>query len=229
VNGFLIILVTIPVSNSLTLLQQIKTDRLGRYNHPMPDNEPLPLEFDELLAAEYAYIAQTANQANEDRARVSSFYLIAVGSLFVAIFGTQLFDPIFFTKTVKLMFSGLFILLTLLGTSTIMQLARLRAAWYESAQAMNQLKDFMVSQNESLAEAFRWKSSTLPPKYKTNSVSYYQAIEVALIGGLMFGATIFFLQQALFSRIGPLNWIVSSVSGLSIIYIQLFLYKRSLT
>ncbi len=39
----------------------------------MPENEPLPLEFDELLAAEYAYIAQTANQANEDRARVSSF------------------------------------------------------------------------------------------------------------------------------------------------------------
>ena len=37
------------------------------------------VELDELLAAEYSYIAQTANQANEDRARVSSFYLLAVG------------------------------------------------------------------------------------------------------------------------------------------------------
>lgn len=193
----------------------------------MPDNEPLPLEFDELLAAEYAYIAQTANQANEDRARVSSFYLLAVGSLFAALFGAQLFEREF-SSTVYLMFSGLFILLTLLGTSTIMQLARLRAAWYESAQAMNQLKDFMVSQNESLAKAFRWKSSTLPPKYKTNSVSYYQAIEVALIGGLMFGAATFFIQQALFIRIGLLNWIVSVISGLSTVYVQLFLYKRSL-
>lgn len=193
----------------------------------MPDNEPLPLEFDELLAAEYSYIAQTANQANEDRARVSSFYLLAVGSLLAAMFGTQLFDPKFFTQTVKLMFSGLFVLLTLLGTSTIMQLARLRAAWYESAQAMNQLKDFMVSQNESLANAFRWTSSTLPPRYKTHSVSYYQAIEVALIGGLTFGAAIFFLQQAFF-RINLLNWIISAISGLSIIYLQLSIYKRSL-
>ena len=102
---------------------------MGRYNHAMPDNEPVPLEFDELLAAEYNYIAQPAIQAHEDRARVSSFYLIAVGSLLAAIFGTQLFDPGFYSRTVNLMFSGLFILLTLLGTSTIMQLARLRAAW----------------------------------------------------------------------------------------------------
>ena len=194
----------------------------------MPDNEPLPLDFDELLAAEYDYIAQTANQANEDRARVSSFYLIAVGSLLAAMFGTQLFDPGFYSRSVNLMFSGLFILLTLLGTSTIMQLARLRAAWYDSAQAMNQLKDFMVRQNESLADAFRWTTDTLPPRYKTASVSYYQAVEVALIGGLMFGASTFFLQQAFFST-GLLNWMLSAISGSSIIYLQLYIYKRALS
>src|SRR5215216_1500180 len=107
-----------------------------------------PVELDELLAAEYDYIAQTANQANEDRARVSSFYLIAVGSLVAALFGTQFFDPnsLSHSMTVNLMFSGLFTLLTLLGISTILQLARLRAAWYESMLAMNQLKDFMISQ-----------------------------------------------------------------------------------
>jgi len=193
----------------------------------MPENEPLPLDFDDLLAAEYDYIAQTAIQAHEDRARVSSFYLIAVGSLLAAMFGTQLFDPGFYSRTVNLMFSGLFILLTLLGTSTIMQLARLRAAWYESAHAMNQLKDFMVSQNESLAKAFRWTTNTLPPRYKTASVSYYQAVEVALIGGLMFGAAMLFLQQAFF-RISMLNWLICALAGLTIIYLQLYLYKRSL-
>ncbi len=194
----------------------------------MTDNKLIPVDLDELLAAEYDYIAQTANQAHEDRARVSSFYLIAVGSLLAAMFGTQLFDPGFYSQTVNLMFSGLFILLTLLGTSTIMQLARLRAAWYESAQAMNQLKDFMVSQNESLAKAFRWTAKTLPPRYKTASVSYYQAVEVALIGGLMFGASMLFLQQAFFS-IGLLNWMLSAISGLSIIYLQLYIYKRALS
>src|SRR5215510_12211246 len=98
------------------------------------------VELDELLAAEYNYIAQTANQANEDRARVSSFYLVAVGSLLAGLFGTQLIDAGHFTVEVKLMFSGLFIILTLLGASTVMQLARLRAAWYESMLAMNQIK-----------------------------------------------------------------------------------------
>src|SRR6266542_3889072 len=151
----------------------------------MPENNPPPVELDELLAAEYDYIAQTASQANEDRARVSSFYLIAVGSLVAAMFGTQFFDFNSPSRTINIMFSGLFALLTLLGTSTILQLARLRAAWYESALAMNQLKEYMMSENKNLAKAFRWQTQTLPPKYKTNSVSFHQAIEVALISGLM--------------------------------------------
>jgi len=192
----------------------------------MPSNKPLPLDFDELLAAEFDYIAQTAIQANEDRARVSSFYLIAVGSLVAALFGTQFFDPNFFSRTVNLMFSGLFLLLTLLGTSTIMQLARLRAAWYESMLAMNQLKDFMVSQNNELVNAFRWQTGTLPLKYKTSSVSYYQAIEVALISGLIFGAAVFFLQQAFYS-ISLINWVISGIFGTLAIFLQLIIYKRS--
>jgi len=193
---------------------------------PTPKNYP-PVELDELLAAEYDYIAQTATQANEDRARVSSFYLIAVGSLVAALFGTQLFDTDKFTTTVKIMFGGLFVLLTLLGTSTIMQLARLRAAWHESMLAMNQIKAFAMQQNPELKNAFRWKAETLPAKYKVGSVSYYQAFEVALIGGLMFAAATFFLQQAFFA-ISLLNWIVSTVFGMLIIYIQLKLYKRVL-
>ena len=189
-------------------------------------NPPL-VELDELLAAEYDYIAQTATQANEDRARVSSFYLIAVGSLVAALFGTQLFDADKFTQTVKIMFSGLFVLLTMLGTSTIMQLARLRSAWYESMLAMNQIKAFAMNQNPELKQAFRWKAETLPAKYKTGSVSYYQAIEVALIGGLMFGAATFFLQEAFFV-IGFFNWVISCTFGLLTIYIQLLFYKRAL-
>ena len=193
----------------------------------MPKKQPSPVELDELIAAEYNYISQTATQANEDRARVSSFYLIAVGSLVAALFGTQFFDPNFFSRTVNSMFSALFILLTLLGTSTIMQLARLRAAWYESMLAMNQLKDFMMNQNPELVAAFRWTASTLPPKYKTCSVSYYQAVEVALISGLTFGAATFFLLQA-FSVTETVGWIVSALSGASTLSLQLLIYKRTL-
>lgn len=193
----------------------------------MPKSQQIPVELDELLAAEYNYIAQTANQANEDRARVSSFYLIAVGSLVAALFGTQLFDAERFTQAVKIIFSGLFVLLTVLGTFTVMQLARLRSAWYESMLAMNQLKDFAMSQSPELIKAFRWKSTTLPSKYKAGSVSYYQAIEVAMIGGLTFGAAVFFLQQA-FYTVSPLTWGIAIVFGVLTIFLQLVIYKQVL-
>jgi hypothetical protein len=193
----------------------------------MNENLQIPIELDELLAAEYNYIADTASQANEDRARVSSFYLIAVGSLIAALFGTQYSGSDIQSTTVSLMFGGLFTLLTLLGISTIMQLARLRSAWHESMLAMNQLKDFMVAQHPELSGAFRWKTSTLPSKYKVNSVSNYQAVEVALIGGLMFGAGVFFFQQAFFKVI-LLTWVIAVVVGSLMVLLQLQIYKRSL-
>ena len=193
----------------------------------MATNEPLPVEFDELLAAEFNYIAQTAIQANEDRARVSSFYLIAVGSLVAAMFGAQYIDSTFLSIDVNVLFSGLFVLLTLMGTSTIMQLARLRSAWYESALAMNQLKDYMMGQNQTLTQAFRWTTSTLPSKHKKDSISYYQAIEVALISGLMFGAAIFFLLQATLS-LGSFALIPAAVLGIASVFVQLYIYQRAL-
>lgn len=197
----------------------------------MSNINPPPTELDELLAAEFDYIAQTAAQANEDRARVSSFYLIAVGSLIAALFGTQVFEPGLFNSNIKIMFAGVFGLLTLLGISTVMQLARLRAAWYESMMAMNQMKDFAMAQRPELAGAFRWKTTTLPAKYKPASVSYYQALEVALIGGLMFAAGVFFFQLALRPNDAPISlmqWIVSIVAGVAMLLIHLQVYKRSL-
>ena len=193
----------------------------------MPATKPRLAEFDEVLAAEFNYIAQTAIQANEDRARVSSFYLVAVGSLVAALFGTQLFEEDFFSRNINLMFSGLFLLLTLLGFFTTMQLARLRGAWYESAQAMNQIKDYMVSRNQGLSSAFRWTMETLPPKHKTNSVSYYQTIEVALISGLMSAAATIFLLQAFLAAV-LFQWIFAIAIGCATILMQLRVYKRIL-
>lgn len=185
------------------------------------------VELDELLAAEFNYIAQTATQAFEDRARISSFYLIAVGSLVAALFSTQLFDPAQFTQTIKLMFSGLFLLLTFLGTSTVMQLAQLRSAWYESMKAMNQIKDFAMKQSPELTAAFRWRTETLPAKYKAGSVSFYQTLEVAIIGGLMFGTAVFFFQQAFF-KTNIVTWFVCLLCGVLATVTQMAIYKRLL-
>ncbi|MEP0804423.1 MAG: hypothetical protein HRF47_02970 [Chloroflexota bacterium] len=197
-------------------------------DEPIQEERGPRIELDELLAAEFNYIALTATQANEDRARVSSFYLLAVGSLVAALLSTQFFDPEKLTPTIRLMFSGLFILLTLLGTSTVLQLAQLRSAWHESMRAMNQIKDFAMKQNPELAEAFRWKTSTIPRKYKRSSVSYYQALEVSIIGGLTFGAAMFFLQEA-FLPVNALTWLICILLGALAVYVQMTLYKKMLT
>ncbi|NQU31057.1 MAG: hypothetical protein HQ525_10360, partial [Anaerolineae bacterium] len=62
-------------------------------------------EVEEIVAEEYQYIAQTAFQANEDRARVTTFYLVSVGSLFGAFLGTTPTTE----KTTLWFFAGLFL------------------------------------------------------------------------------------------------------------------------
>lgn len=193
----------------------------------MPKSKPQPIAADEFLTEEYEYIAQTAAQANEDRARISSFYLIAVGSLIATIFGTQFFDPDFFTRSIKFMFSGIFLLLTLMGTSTVMQLAKLRAAWYESMLAMNQIKEFVIARNKEISKALRWTSHTLPPKYKKSSISFYQAREAAILSGVTFAAAVYFAQYAL-NLNGWIHWLISAVCGIVVIFLQLAIYKRAL-
>lgn len=195
---------------------------------PKTPPRPRPLEAEELLEAEFEYIAQAAFQANEDRARVSSFYLVAVGSLVAALFSTQLLDGGFDPRFVAFAFSALLFVLTLLGTLTTLQLARLRLAWYEAALAMNQLKEYWIrhAQDKNLESAFRWNTSTLPPVYKTNSISFYQTVEVAMLSGLTFGAAVYFFQQGLGHLAPTCHWAYAFASALLAFLLQLFFYKR---
>lgn len=196
----------------------------------MPIKHPSSLERSkEILSAEYEYIADTAGQANEDRARVASFYLIAVGTLVAALFGTQVLEAGSNIKTLSLLFSGLFLVLTLLGTLTVAQLASLRVAWYESMLALNQIKEYVISREKEIAKAFRWRAHSLPPLYKVNSVSYQQTLEVALLSGLTFGAAIYFLQIGISYNCSLCNWAYTVSGALFAFVFQLYLYKRLLT
>ena len=51
---------------------------------------PGPLDVNEILVAEFEYIAKTAFQANEDRARVSNYYLMTAGAAVAAILGAKI-------------------------------------------------------------------------------------------------------------------------------------------
>jgi hypothetical protein len=131
-------------------------------------------------------------------------------------------------ETMSLLFSGLFLILTLLGSLTVTQLARLRAAWYESMTALNQIKEYAVRRDKDLARAFRWRAETMPPLYKVNSLSHQQTLEVALFSALTFGASIQFLQIGIGYNCPACNWAYTIAGALFAFVFQLFIYKQML-
>ncbi|MFZ5910276.1 MAG: hypothetical protein ACOYYU_09700 [Chloroflexota bacterium] len=166
------------------------------------------LDSDEILRAEFDYIAHTAFQANEDRARVTSFYFVSVGSLVAAILGAQFAEDDL--RGVSLAFSLLFVVLTALGGLTIAQLARLRAAWHESAEAMNKLKDFYIRQRPEIEPAFKWRLGSVPPTDKPYSIANLMAVEVSLLGALTSAAAVYFLLNSL-GGVAWWGWLLTAV------------------
>jgi len=187
---------------------------------PKPNLNP-----DEILIAEYNYIANTVFQANEDRSRVASFYLITVGSLVAAILGTQFArDDL---RSVAIAFSILFVVLTGLGTLTVAQLARLRSAWHESVEAMNTIKDFYIKHHKEIEPAFKWQMRSIPMTDKPNSIANLMATEVALLGALTSAAALYFLLLAL-GNIKWWGWIFVIVGLFVGYYVQWRWYKSLL-
>ena len=167
------------------------------------------LNVDEILKAEYEYIATTIFQANEDRSRVASFYFLSVGSLVAAIL-SAIFS-VNDLKNVSLAFFGLFVVLTILGAVTLAQLARLRAAWHESVEAMNEIKDFYIKHNKEIEPAFKWRLKTLPPTDKPFSIANLMAVEVSLLSAITSVASVYFLFTACVS-IAWWGWVLLLVT-----------------
>ncbi|MBT3188749.1 MAG: hypothetical protein HN736_01765 [Anaerolineae bacterium] len=183
-------------------------------------------EVEEVVAEEYQYVAQTAFQAQEDRARVTTFYLVSVGSLFGAFFGTTPTTE----QTTLWAFTGLFLFLSYFGIITLRQLIQLRLAWFESARAMNQIKDFLITQNKELDKAFRWQTKTLPALYKPKSVAYYLAQQVAMLGAVTFSAMTFYAGLAITENLetNPLLIAGAVIGGLLFLKFQMKLYRKEL-
>ena len=180
---------------------------------------------DDILIAEYEYVASTAHDANEDRSRVASFYFVSVGSIVAAILGTQFAKDNL--KSVSVAFSILFFVLTLLGALTIAQLARLRAAWHESIQAMNQIKDFYIKKFPDTEPAFKWRIQTIPPTDKPFSIANLIALEVALLGALTTAAAFYFILFAL-GEVTLLSWVIITISFAAGAGFQWWWYKHLL-
>ena len=186
-----------------------------------------------ILQAEFEYIATTATQSNEDRAKVTSFYFVTVGSLLAAIFGAQYIEEVNNASgNPRVVFWGfclLFTILTILGYLTVAQLARLRTAWREFVHAMNVIKEYYIMElGGNLDQAFLWKTGTIPPAYKPGSVANFLVHEVTILSGLIFSAAVFFFLLGVGFENAIWVWAVSIILGILMWRGQYYLYKRSL-
>lgn len=188
-------------------------------------SEKKKLNHHEMLQTEYKYIADTAFQSNEDRSRVTSFYFVSVGSLVAAILGTQFGNTI--SRGASLAFFLLFSALTAMGGLTIAQLARLRAAWHESVEAMNKIKEFYIKDNSEVESAFKWRADSVPPTNKPYSIANLIAIEVAIISALTSGAGVYFFLNFVGTP-NLINWLAAAAGAAAGFISQWEWYKHLL-
>ena len=183
-----------------------------------------PLDPNIILAAEFEYISQTAFQANEDRARVTNFYLVTLAGFIAAILGTQ-FERLAVPQ-VYYAFSALFVVLGAASVLTILQLARLRQAWFSSVSAMNQVKAYYVSHctHLQLTDALVWDINTLPARFKPWSLGFLVALQTAILGGASVAAATVF--------VGLIRnqwwWWQAAAAAFLFIALQLWLYRHLL-
>ena len=185
------------------------------------------LDLDNILIAEFQYIAQTAFQANEDRARVSNYYLVTTAAAVAAIIGAKIENTS--TTGVYLGFSLLFAVLSVIGLITLLQLARLRTAWTESAKAMNKIKQYYIEHFSELdpEKAFAWTTKSIPPANKRNSVAFLLAVSIILVSGVTLATSAIYLGLALGAApLDSLWFFLSILSGIVFIIVQYLWYTN---
>ena len=172
-----------------------------------------------IVAAEFGYIAQTAFQANEDRARAWQYFFVTFATLIAALLSTQVAESV--RQQLYWTFVVVFGLLSVLGLITILQLVRLRQAWLESVRAMNQIKERLIADDPSLADYFRWRNSNIPAAFKARSFGFLQAVSVALLSGLALGAAVAFGALAGGASVVPWGWSLLSAATASALILVL--------
>lgn len=147
------------------------------------------LSASDILGWEFGYARTTASEAMQDRHTMVNFYLLVAGivvSGIVALLGRDADFPEA-TGTVLLW------LLCGIGWLYFLKIIRLRQAWHDSAQTMNQIKEFCIQRTKEfdpdvLRSAFRWQAQTLPAPDKPWTVFFYSALLIALLDSVAYVA-----------------------------------------
>ena len=203
--------------------ERYRRAREGSSSGNTPESsERLPLNATELLIAEYDYAAQCAFQAHEDRARVSSYYLVSAGTAVAAILGVQREDVM---PSMRIGFAAIFALLFVVGLLTLLQMIRLRQAWFDSARAMNRIKEYYQNlyREANLSSALAWTTSSLPPPNKFWSVAFLLALSVMIIDAAAAAGSIIFYGYGTGYKVFYRGWAIAV--GMFLLAAQIVVYR----
>jgi hypothetical protein len=157
------------------------------------------LDPEELLTAEFEYARITASEAMNDRHTVVNFYLLLVGAVLSVVLallgasGTGVAAGVTELPGGVQPYAGTLLLwaLCVVGLLYLLQIIRLRQAWYDSVRTMNQIKAFYIERvarfsPQEFSQAFRWRRETLPKAEKMWTISFFSAELIALLNGLVY-------------------------------------------
>jgi len=176
------------VANGLILWAVLTMNRRvgGKSSQAATPDQETPggklLDACDILGWEFEYARVTASEAMEQRHTMVNFYLLAAGVVASGVVGVLGQDA----GLPKAAGTVLLWLLCGIGWLYFLAIIRLRQAWYDSARAMNQIKEFYAQHAkefdpDTLRSAFRWQAHTLPAPGKPWTVYFYSVILIAFL------------------------------------------------
>ncbi len=177
----------------VTQIKKLKNPRL----------EENAFEISKLMLHEFNYIQSTAAQAMNDRHTMINYFILIAGAV-ISIIGSKFvnLDVSALTPDKVSFFVMISLFLNVIGWIYFMHLIRLRQAWWSSAEAMNQIKEFYIINSrvpdDIARSAFLWDSRTVPRAGKKSNVFYYSTMLVSFVSStvLLFASYVLSLTAA---------------------------------
>ena len=172
----------------LILSRRVYTKPVGQKEPAIAVSVKKELKASEILGWEFDYARTTASEAMQDRHTMMNFYLVVVAvvaSGVTAVVTQKAGDSSLTIGTLLLW------VLCEVGWLYYLKILKLREAWYESALAMNQIKECYFQHvndfdGEALRSAFRWQVHTTPALDKPWTVFFYSAMLIGFLDSVAF-------------------------------------------
>ncbi len=148
------------------------------------------LDPNDILEKSFEYARGTADQAMEHRLTTVNFFLLIVGGAGSGVVAL-LAAPVSDRSLLEVGAIGILWVISLIGWLMLMQLIRLRMAWFESVTEMNSIKRFYFKFSETFSEkyltqAFFFKPTTVPMPFKHWNVFHFSVILIGILDASLF-------------------------------------------